>query len=234
MRHFSSFLIFLVFCSYTIAQDINQYDDQGKRHGIWEKTFEGTNIIRYQGQFKHGKEVGTFKFYKNIRGKSVLSATKVFNSENDKAEVTFLSSKGKVISEGVMDGKTYVGTWKYYQKNSNELLTIEHYNNQGELEGERLIYYPNRQVSEKQNYLNGKLDGLIVWYSKSGIVLKEMLYEKGELHGAARFFNASGQLICQGQYKRDKKDGVWKYYERGELVREKDFTYYPKYKKKTP
>ena len=216
------------------AQDFNQFDSNGKRHGVWKKNFEDSNIIRYEGQFSHGKEIGLFKFYKNYKKKAILSATKQFTEEDNKAQVKFLASSGKVISEGRMDGKTYIGTWKYYQKNSDKLLTLEHYNNQGELVGDRLVYYPNGQIAEKQYYIKGKLNDACLWYSEKNVVLKSFFYEKGELHGDAKFYNPKGELVSEGQYKRGKKDGLWKYYEKGDLIKEKDFTYKPKYIKKTP
>jgi len=216
------------------AQDFNQFDANGKRHGVWKKNFEDSNIIRYEGQFSHGKEIGLFKFYKNYKKKAILSATKQFTEEDNKAQVKFLASSGKVISEGRMDGKIYIGTWKYYQKNSDKLLTLEHYNNQGELVGDRLVYYPNGQIAEKQYYIKGKLNDACLWYSEKNVVLKSFFYEKGELHGDAKFYNPKGELVSEGQYKRGKKDGLWKYYEKGDLIKEKDFTYKPKYIKKTP
>ncbi|WP_339895348.1 toxin-antitoxin system YwqK family antitoxin [uncultured Algibacter sp.] len=234
MKRFYSLLFFLMTCSFIFAQDFNQFDANGKRHGVWKKNFEDTNIIRYEGQFLHGKEIGLFKFYKNYKKKAILSATKLFNENNKIAEVKFLASNGKVISEGNMDGKTYIGTWKYYQQNSDQLLILEHYNDSGELIGERLVYYPNGQIAEKQNYINGKLEGISQWYSVKNIKLKEYIYENGELHGAAKFYNPKAELLSEGQYKRGEKDGIWKYYENSKLVDEKDYTYKPKYIKKTP
>jgi antitoxin component YwqK of YwqJK toxin-antitoxin module len=216
------------------AQTINEFDTNGKRHGVWKKNFEDTHITRYEGQFNHGKEIGLFKFYKNYKNKAILTATKQFNELDDTAEVKFLASNGRVISEGTMRGKTYFGTWKYYQKNSDQLLTIEQYNNEGQLNGERLVYYPNGQIAEKKSYINGKLNGVSEWYSTKKVVLKSFIYDNDELHGDAKFYNPKGELISQGQYKRGKKDGVWTYYENGKLVSEKDFTYKPKYIKKTP
>ena len=234
MKKFYSLLFFLLSCSFMFAQDFNQFDSNGKRHGVWKKNFEDSNIIRYEGQFSHGKEIGLFKFYKNYKKKAILSATKQFTEEDNKAQVKFLASSGKVISEGRMDGKIYIGTWKYYQKNSDKLLTLEHYNNQGELVGDRLVYYPNGQIAEKQYYIKGKLNDACLWYSEKNVVLKSFFYEKGELHGDAKFYNPKGELVSEGQYKRGKKDGLWKYYEKGDLIKEKDFTYKPKYIKKTP
>ncbi|MDO5974992.1 toxin-antitoxin system YwqK family antitoxin [Flavivirga jejuensis] len=221
--------LFLLVTSIISAQTINQFDANEKRHGIWRKNFEGTKILRYEGTFSHGKEIGLFKFYKNIRNKAVLTASREFNENNNIAEVKFYTSRGKLLSEGQMDGKTYVGTWKYYQKNSDKLLTIEHYNNDGKLVGERFVYYPNGEIAEKQNYIDGKLDGESFWYSENKVVLKAFIYENGELHGVSKYYSVTGDLIIEGPYKRGKKDGIWKYYENGKLIKEKDFTYKSKY-----
>jgi len=229
---FIYFNIFLFITSISFAQSINQLDANGKRHGIWKKTFEGTNVLRYEGEFLHGKEIGLFKFYKNIKKKAVLAATKQFNKNDNKTYVKFVSSKSKLISEGQMDGKTYIGEWKYYQKRNDNLLTLEHYNNKGILEGDRFVYYENGQIAEKQFYINGKLEGASVWYSEKGIVLKAFVYVNGELHGVSKYYSSEGELITEGQYKKGKKHGIWKYYENGELINEKDFTYKPKYIKK--
>ncbi|MCL6294639.1 toxin-antitoxin system YwqK family antitoxin [Jejuia spongiicola] len=228
MKHIFIFLLSLL-TSLTFAQNINQFDANGKRHGIWKKTFDGTKVLRYEGEFLHGKEIGLFKFYKNIKKKAVLTATKQFNKTDNIAYVTFLSSRGKLISEGKMDKKKYIGEWKYYQKRNDNLLTLENYNANGILEGERFVYYENGQIAEKQFYKNGKLEGKSIWYSEKNIVLKEFIYLNGELHGASKYYNPKGELITEGQYKKGKKHGIWKYYENGKLIKEKDFTYKPKY-----
>ncbi len=228
MKHIFIFLLSLL-TSLTFAQNINQFDANGKRHGIWKKTFDDTKVLRYEGEFLHGKEIGLFKFYKNIKKKAVLTATKQFNKTDNIAYVTFLSSRGKLISEGKMDKKKYIGEWKYYQKRNDNLLTLENYNAKGILEGERFVYYENGQIAEKQFYKNGKLEGKSIWYSEKNIVLKEFIYLNGELHGASKYYNPKGELITEGQYKKGKKHGIWKYYENGKLIKEKDFTYKPKY-----
>lgn len=227
-------LLFFIITNSIFSQEINQFDAEGKRHGVWKKNFEGTNVLRYEGAFSHGKEIGLFKFYKKINNKAVLTATKAFNESNNVSQVKFLASNGKVISEGQMDDKIFIGTWKYYQKNSDELLILEHFNNSGKLEGERFVYYENGQIAEKQFYKNGLLDDTYIGYSDNNVVLKQMFYVYGELHGPAKFYNPKGELMSEGHYKRDKKHGVWKFYENGKLVEEKDFTYKPKFIKKTP
>ena len=211
------------------AQNINQFDSEGKRHGIWKKNFEGTDVLRYEGAFNQGKETGVFKFYKNIDGEPILAAEKVFNDNDSSAYVKFYNGVGKVISEGKMNGKKYVGTWKYYQNGSQQLLTVEHYNEQGILHGQRLVYYKNDQIAEEEHYVNGKLEGVSKWYGENGTLLKTFTYKDDRLHGLSKFYNVKGELVTQGAYKNGKKDGVWRYYENNELVKEEDFTYKPKY-----
>ena len=220
--------------NFVIGQGINQFDSQGKRHGIWKKNFEKTKVIRYEGEFFHGKEIGLFKFYKKINNQPVLTATKQFQKDNDIADVKFFTSKGKVISEGQMKGKLYIGTWNYYQKDSKNVLTLEHFNDQGVLHGERLTYYKSGLLAEKANYVNGKLEGESTWYSENGKLLKEFIYENGELHGISKYYGAEGELLVEGEYQHDRKHGIWTYYKDGEVIEEKDFTIRTKnpYKKK--
>lgn len=228
------FFVFFLFGIFNtvLAQTFNQFNENGKRHGVWRKYFKGTKVLRYEGAFKNGKEIGLFKFYKNIKGKSVLSATRQFNDSTNIAEVTFFTSKGKVISEGRMQGKVYIGTWKFYQKDSDKLLILEHYNNNGKLEGKRFVYYSNGQVAEETNYKNGLLHGTVIYYSLKNVVLKMMIYIDGELDGAAKFYNPKGDLLVEGQYRKGKKHGVWHYFENGNLKETKDFTIKGKYKAK--
>ncbi len=231
MKHLSIVILFFI-SSVISAQSINQFDAGGKRHGIWKKNFDGTNQIRYEGAFSHGKEIGLFKFYKYIKKRSVLTATKQFNENDNITDVKFLSSIGKVISEGKMNGKIYIGKWIYFHNNSTKIMTLETYNDEGELQGKRFVYYKNGQIAEEANYVNGSQEGVSTWYSKKGVVLKAFIYENNELHGIAKYYDEESILLVEGSYKRGKKTGIWKYYTNGKLVKQKDFTYKPKYKKK--
>ena len=218
------FLFGFLFTILGASQTINQFDAQGERHGKWKKNYDSTEVARYEGAFFHGKEIGVFKYYKNIENKAVLAATKQFNKENNLSEVTFLASNGKLISKGQMNGKLYVGTWTYYQNKTKHILSKDQYNDKGNLHGERLVYYENGELAQKETYDNGKLHGPSLWYAENGTVIKEYAFDQGEIHGPAKYYNQNGIMVLQGQYQRDRKHGVWKYYEAGKLVREKDFT----------
>ena len=225
-------LILTFFLTNVTAQSINQLDAKGERHGLWKKNFEKTNEPKYEGTFEHGKEVGTFKFYKLVDGKAKLSATREFLPDSDNINVKFFTSKGKVVSEGMMKDKLFIGKWIYYQNKSKGILMTENYNPQGVLEGEKLVYYENGQLAEKSIYVNGAIDGISMWYSEKGLVVKEFSYNKGELHGMSKYYDKDGKLLAEGLYRNDKKHGIWKYYENGEFTEEKDYTVYSKNPKK--
>ncbi|MFT4611185.1 MAG: antitoxin component YwqK of YwqJK toxin-antitoxin module [Glaciecola sp.] len=220
------FIFFLTIFTLNICaqESINQIDSANKRHGVWEKYFNKTKQLRYEGQFDHGKEIDTFKFYTLNKGTSVLSATKVFNAINTKAEVKFLSSRGKLISEGEMNGKLYSGKWIYYHNKSTSMMSTEFYNDNGNLEGEKLVFYPDGTTAEKAYYVDGKLNGSSIWYSEKGKTLKEFMYVNDELHGVSKYYGADGNLEAEGTYRKDLKHGIWKYYENGKLVKTKDHT----------
>lgn len=211
-------------CGLRSQSAVNQFDDEGKRHGLWKKYFDNTEQLRYEGQFDHGKEIDTFKFYTLNNGKSVLSAIKVFNPDNNMASVKFLSSKGKLISEGTLNGKLYIGNWIFYHNKSNSVMSTETYNSNGNLEGEKIIFYPNGQIAEKSNYQEGKLEGDSKWYSEKGILLKEFTYKNNELHGLSKYYDVDGLISAEGQYQNGRKHGVWNYYEAGQLKESKDHT----------
>lgn len=217
-------ILLTLLSSFSFSQDLNKNDANGKRHGIWKKNFEGTKVLRYEGEFKHGKEIGTFKFYKNIDGKSVLTATRAFNADSDLAQVTFFSSVKNIISEGEMRGKTYVGKWVYYHNKSKIVMTQEFYNNKGQLEGEKKTFYLSGQLAKVEQYSSGILVGESRSFSESGKLTKSYNYLNGELHGPAKVFDTKGNVIMEGVYQKDRRHGIWKFYTNGKLTKEQDFT----------
>jgi len=231
----SIFIIVLsLFTSISISQEVNQLDANGERHGIWKKNFKDTKVIRYEGEFNHGKEVGTFKFYKNIADKPVLTATRTFNTNNDLADVKFYASTKKIISEGKMRGKTYIGKWVYYHNKSKQVMSEESYNNKGKLEGLKITYYLSGKVAEKANYKSGKLHGESRTFSEAEKLMSVFNYNEGELHGPAKVYDSKGSIRMEGVYQKDRRHGIWKFYKNGKLEKEKDFTRRSKnpYKKK--
>lgn len=208
--------------SVSSQNEVNKFDENGKRHSIWKKNYPNTDQIRYQGKFNHGKEIDTFKYYKLKNKKSVLSAVKVFNKDNDQAEVTFLTSKGKVISKGKMVGKKFIGEWIFYHKKTNDIMIQENYNVNGEMEGKRNVYFDNGVLAEQADYKNGLKNGLLKIYSQKQVLLQESTYKNDKLNGTTVYYDVNGNIEAKGIFKNNLKTGVWEYYKNKNLVRKVD------------
>jgi antitoxin component YwqK of YwqJK toxin-antitoxin module len=229
MKFLSLFLLVVSLClSNLVAQEINQVDANGDRHGLWQKKYKGKSQLRYEGTFDHGKEIGIFKFYcENC--KKVPMATKEFEANSAVSDVKYYTPNGKLVSEGKMDGKKRIGAWLYYHKKSSKVMTSEFYKN-GKLDGQKTTFYLNDVITEETTYIDGLKEGLNNYYSPDGILLKKLQYRKDVLVGPAIYYDAGGNISIEGNYKNGKKHGVWKYYKNGKLVLEEIF---PKPFKKT-
>lgn len=224
-KSYSAFILFALLSGYfTLSfsqSEINKMDADGKRHGLWKKTFDGSNQLRYEGTFDHGTEVGKFKFYCE-ECKDQPMVIKDFSGKNNIAQVTYFTITGKLVSEGSMQGKDRIGEWVYYHKKSKNVMSREHYLN-GKLDGSVVTYYPDGKITEEINYKNGIKEGENNYYSPDGVLLKKLFYVNGELHGSATYYDAYGNVIIEGLYKSGKKHGLWKYYKDGKVILEETY-----------
>lgn len=208
---------------FTIAQEeqINQFDQEGKRHGLWKGIYEETNRPRYEGVFVHGKETEIFKYFDDTRAGSVI-ATRDFSKGDGSAYVTFFDQKGNKVSEGLINkNKQHEGEWKFYHKESPQLMTVETYVN-GKLNGKSTVYYPDGKIASETIYANGIKDGIFKKYSQQGIVLEEIPYKNNQFYGLVTYRDVKGNIIAQGLYEKGLKKGIWKYYQDGKLIKEED------------
>ncbi len=213
--------IFMLFACYFItdqsnAQSINRFDKNNKRTGVWKKYYPNKRI-RYVGKFKEGKEVGIFKFY-DITTSEYPVILKTFFETNDSVFVQFFTLKGKLQSEGILDGKKRTGAWQYYFPNG-ELMSEENYKD-GKLEGELLNYYPAGNVTEFTEYKNGLKHGISRKYSSKDVLIEEVEFKNGKPNGLAKYFELNGNLKETGIYKDGKRVGKWEFYLDGEIAPE--------------
>jgi len=197
--------------------DINKFDGQGKRHGVWKKYYKLNNKLRYTGQFSHGKEIGTFKYY-DINNDVKPIAIRVFNTNDNTCEVSFFTTKGVLESKGKMLGKKRIGKWVFYHKDGRTILSEEFYK-EGFLEGEVKVYYANGKITEILHYKKGKLEGNYKRYAIRGFLYQDLTYKQDELNGLAIYYERkNGRIKSKGLYKDNKRVGTWKHYENGKLL----------------
>ena len=219
-------LLILLSFNTVLAQKTNSFDENGKRHGVWKKKFK-TGHLRYLGQFNHGKETGTFKYYKNNDSK-YPHITKEYNATNDKAIVKFYSRYGVIESTGTMQGKIRIGKWIYYHKDGKTIMVEENYVD-GKLHGEYKTYFANKKPTIIANYKNGLLDGSYKRYAVKGHIYQDLQYKEGKLNGKAIYHDRlTGKIKKEGIYKNDLKVGIWKFHVGGEVIEEEQIKRFKK------
>lgn len=219
-NRFLSFIVALLFSFPLLAQE-NQMDANGKRHGVWRGIHEESKRPRYEGTFNHGKETGTFKFFED-NVKSTLMAMRVFAADGS-CYTTFFDEKGNKISEGREVNKMHEGEWKFYHPDSKSVMSTEKYA-QGKLTGVRKVFFPNGNINEETTFVNGIKEGPYKKYTEKGILLEDARYKNDQFHGPVTYKNGQGEIVTTGQFTNGKKTGIWKFFEKGKLVKEKNMS----------
>lgn len=213
------FIAFLAITNFIAAQDkLNQFDDKGLRHGLWKGYHEETKRPRYEGNFDHGKEIGIFKYFDDTKAGTVI-ATRDFSKGDGSCYTIFFDQKGNKVSEGLVKNKLFEGVWKYYHKESKDIMTIENYKN-GKLNGTRKVFYKENVLAEEVNYVDGLKNGVGKTFGENGKQIDVHNYVNDEFEGLAIYYDANGNKLYEGNYKNNAKVGTWKFYEKGKVVKQ--------------
>jgi antitoxin component YwqK of YwqJK toxin-antitoxin module len=219
MKNYKFYIVLFLFFSAQIivAQSaFNKLDQDGKKEGIWKGYYADSKRLRYDGTFKHGKEVGVFSFYDDTKTASII-ATREFNALDDSAYTIFYDQAKNKVSEGKVINKLFDGQWKYYHQASKVIMTVEYYKN-GKLEGVRSVFYPSGKIAEEINYKNNLKEGVYKSFSENGTVLEESHYKNNEYNGLATFRDPQGNLVSKGSFLNGKKYGNWQFFANGKEV----------------
>lgn len=230
MRNSIAIWLIMCFTGSLLAQNpLNQLDEKGAKHGLWKGYHPESQRLRYEGTFKHGQEVGVFKFYDDTQAGTVI-ATREFNPTEHSVYTIFYDQKNNKVSEGKAINRLNEGVWNYYHFESKALMTVENYK-KGKLDGKRTIYYRDGKPAEESFYVNGLKAGAYKKWADNGVVLEEAVYENGEYNGPALYRDPLGNVVAKGLYKKGKKVGIWQFFEGGKLVSEENMS---KVKKANP
>ncbi|TGD59085.1 toxin-antitoxin system YwqK family antitoxin [Flavobacterium humi] len=194
----------------------NALDSKGERHGLWNGFYEDSKLLRYEGKFNHGKEVGLFTYYANS-DKKIVMATREFDGKGGAYTVFFDEKKNKV-SEGNIINKLRQGAWKYYHKGTKAIMSVENYVDD-KIEGIRKVFYTNGKLGEEIPYKNNLKEGVAKKYNQEGKLIEESTFVKGLMEGPYKVYDEAGNIVITGAFKNDKKKGIWQYFEKGKLVR---------------
>ena len=135
-----------------------------------------------------------------------------------------------VLFNGKIKDSFYEGKFKdglkegtHYSFLFDKMLAVEIYTN-GVKNGKHGFYYqekeglPINKTSRKTpwtegTYLNGKYEGRMRNWTRSGQIIIDAFYINGKQDGLWRRWYDNGQLDAYGKYKNGIKVGVWRYWE---------------------
>jgi antitoxin component YwqK of YwqJK toxin-antitoxin module len=95
---------------------------------------------------------------------------------------------------------------KTYYNNGN-IKTIEHFNNDGKLDGEYIENYSFGNIRKRVNYFNGKVNGYNYEFYENGKLKLFSKYTFGMLNGTYLIFSEEGKLFSIKSYKYGKMWG---------------------------
>lgn len=224
------YLFFLFFAISGFAQETNKLDANGKKHGLWKGIHEESKRPRYEGTFEQGVEVGTFKYFDDTKAGSLI-ATREFSDNGRTAYTIVYDQKKNIVSEGKTVNRLNEGIWKYYHKESKQLMTEENYV-KGQLNGVRKVYFMDGNIAEETTYANGKKDGPHKVYTEKGVIMEETFFKNDKYEGTAIFREPNGNIASKGDFKNGEKKGKWQFFVNGKLKKEESFPKKIKFPKK--
>ena len=167
---------------------VNQVDAQGRKQGTWEKTYEGSIVYQYRGQFKDDKPVGKFTYY--YESSKVKAIIKHNDVEKGRSLAYFYHENGQVMSAGI------------YRNMKKDSIWVN--------------FTPGGKLSTKEEFKNDQLNGTTYVYfvtedlqSQTPVVATKKTYKDGVLHGEYIEYFVNGKTKNRGKYVNNKQDGPW-------------------------
>jgi antitoxin component YwqK of YwqJK toxin-antitoxin module len=215
MKNFAILLLCLAFGAVQAQENINQTDDQGRKHGVWKKYYDNDQL-RYEGRFNHGVEVDTFKFYfedGNLRAKNYFRKKGVVYSWQ-------YGGDSQLAAEGKYLNTRRDSVWTFYDMDGN-ILSRESYENDLR-DGQSVTYFDNGKKAEILHYKAGKRNGEWRQNYETGKPKAKGHYVNGMLEGEVTYFHPTGKPRMKGNYRRGKMHGVWYYFDEFMQVEKKE------------
>ena len=206
--------LFLIFCMALPAWAQNQTVN-GLKQGPWKVTYEGSTVIRYEGQFDRGIPVGTFTHY---HPNGTKRAVMVFRGKTQACYTQEFALNGVLLAEGLYGSPGVKdSTWRIYDLNG-KLLSTETYKG-GQLNGPFATYYPNGKVVESGSMQDGEKSGLWTRFGENGEKTRSAEYAMGMLQGTWTEFDENGRIALRGEYESNLREGRWLEFESGKAAK---------------
>ena len=212
-------IAFVFNCVFLSAQTT---DATGKKQGYWKQIDEKTNKLVYEGEFKDDKPIGKFKYYYPTDS---IRAIIDFKKGGKTAYAKLFHSSGKRMGVGkyncdINSALNRDSVWLFYDA-TGILISKDNYVN-GKRNGMCYVYLPDGKTAEEKTYKMDILNGSFKQYFDGKNIKGQGTYLNGLLEGKASYYFPNGIEVASGYYINDKKNGPWIYKEENGKVKEKE------------
>ena len=198
------YILFLIVPFLSFAQ-LNQKDADGKKQGVWQKKYPGSNSLIYKGQFKDDQAIGEFTYYsENGKIKSIIKH--IPNSNLSFA--IFYFENAAILSQGFYENNLKDSVW--YSYNIYGALSSKETFKKNQLHGEKIIYYTEGQIENRvliplsiSNYNQDIINGLHTEFFSTGKIKKKGTFVNGLKDGEWLEYHPNGQFAQKVNFKKD-------------------------------
>ncbi|MCR9173131.1 MAG: hypothetical protein NXI10_11590 [bacterium] len=184
----SKLTLFVLLLTSIAFGQVNQVDSKGRKQGKWEKTYEGSIIYQYRGQFKDDKPVGEFTYYyESGKVKAIIKHNEV---ETGRSVAFFYHENKKLMSAGIYRNMKKDSVWVNFTP-AGKLSTKEEFKND-KLNGTTYVYFVSEDIKSPQP-----------------VVATKKTYKDGQLHGEYVEYFINGKTKLRGSYVNNRQDGAW-------------------------
>ncbi len=207
-----------------LHEEINRYDKQGKKTGIW-KVFYPNGTIKEEKEYINGQLNGVFKIYNKdgflinalqYENGELIEKTDDFTTDIDVREK--FDKNENLIFQGTYFNQKPIGVHRYFDKKGNVIQskTYDAYHQlisegivqlDGKKQGTWIDYYPDGNIKAKGYYQNGIKSGKWIFYFPNGNIEQTGTYTNGKLSGHWKWYFKNGQLRKEEFYIYGLPDG---------------------------
>lgn len=191
---------------------LNQVDAQGQKQGKWQKKYENSNQVRYNGQFLNDIPTGTFHYFHQSGARM---STIVYRGESYIGYATMFERGGWKMAEGLFDHGLRDSVWRYYGPGGQLVTTTEW--SEGKRNGVETTYFHEGNIAEVTHWSFDQKEGEWIRRYQDGSVRARGTFQGGKLHGEVQFYGQNGKPEWIGSYVNGLKNGTWYIFNEGKL-----------------
>lgn len=182
----------------------NRTDAQGRKQGAWARSWADSPQLRYTGQFKDDRPVGSFTYFATT---GAVESIVDHYADGSAAHARHYHPNGRLMAEGRYVGQEKDSIWTYYGPDGGK-RSLETWV-KGRQHGEQLTWFDDGTLAERITFANGVQEGFHEQFFPGGQVKHRGTYVRGVGDGIFTWYHPNGVKEIEGRMVNGDRDGIW-------------------------